>query len=594
METYKKDKSYIRQVFRLYMKETLRHKSLFLLVLFGVIGAQAANLAVPVFMREFFNILGFQDTSALAVHELFLVIEFIGLTMFVKWAFYRIQVWNTSTLESRAMSHLTISSFDYLIKHSHNFFASQFAGTLTRRITKYANAFEAIFDAIVMNFLPTAIFVVGAVVILFMRNNTLGAMLGVWTIIFIIIQIYFSRLHRPMRVLRTTEDSKMVGAVADAIGNHNAVTIFAGLKQEYARITQFAERWRVAQLRAWHFAEFFWGVQGILIILINVALIYGAMYFWQRGELTIGDFVLIQTYLIGTVEMLHNVSSQLRRFYDALADAEEMAVILDTPHEIRDALDAVPFSIANGAVDFADVSFSFDEERSILDHFNLSIRAGEKVALIGPSGAGKSTITKLLLRLYDVTGGAIEIDGQNIASVTQESLRNAIGFVPQEPALFHRSLMENIRYGKRDATNEEVIEAAKKAHCHEFIEALAEGYETLVGERGVKLSGGERQRVAIARAILKDAPILVLDEATSSLDSESEALIQDSLKVLMDGKTVLVIAHRLSTIMNMDRIIVLQDGRVVALGTHDDLLTQGGLYQKLWSIQAGGFLQDEA
>ena len=592
METYKKSKTYIRQVFRLYMIETLRHKSLFLLVLFGVIGAQAANLAVPVLMREFFNILASQNTNALVAHKLSIVIGFIGLTMFVRWAFYRVQVWNISTLESRVMSHLTVSSFDYLIKHSHNFFASQFAGTLTRRITKYSNAFEAIFDAIVMNFLPTAIFVIGAVVVLSIYNYTLGAMLGAWTIVFISIQIYFSRLHRPMRVLRTIEDSKMSGAIADAIGNHNTITVFAGLQKEYKRLAQFAERWRMAQLRAWHFAEFFWGIQGILIILINVVLLYGAMYFWQRGELTIGDFVLIQTYLIGTVEMLHNVTSQLRRFYDSLADAEEMVAILEEPHEIQDVPNAVSLAISDGQVDFRDVSFHFDEERSILEHFNLVIRAGEKVALVGPSGAGKSTITKLLLRLYDVTGGVIEIDGQNIAEVQQASLHNAIGFVPQESVLFHRSLIENIRYGKRDATDEEVIEAAKKANCHEFIEKLSEGYGTLVGERGVKLSGGERQRVSIARAILKDAPILVLDEATSSLDSESESLIQDSLRVLMQGKTVLVIAHRLSTIMNMDRIIVLQDGSVAADGTHAELLAQGGLYQKLWSIQAGGFLQD--
>ena len=229
----------------------------------------------------------------------------------------------------------------------------------------------------------------------------------------------------------------------------------------------------------------------------------------------------------------------------------------------------------------------------MLHDFTLTIEGGQKVALVGPSGAGKSTITKLLLRLFDVKGGSIEVDGQNITKVTQDSLREAISFVPQEPILFHRTLMENIRYGRLDATNEEVLEAAKKAHCHEFISSLPQGYETFVGERGVKLSGGERQRVAIARAILKNSPILVLDEATSSLDSESESLIQDALNVLMEGKTVIVIAHRLSTIMKMDRIIVLQNGAIVADGTHNELLADGGLYQKLWSIQAGGFLAEE-
>ena len=491
------------------------------------------------------------------------------------------------------MSNLTLSSFEYLIRHSHHFFASQFAGTLTRRVNQYARAFELAFDSVIMSFFPAAFFVVGAIVVLFAHNHVLGAMLGFWSILFVIVQVYLSRMHRPLRVSRAELESKLGGAVADAIGNHNTIILSSGVGYEHERLGQFTDNLRAARLKGWHFYEYALGIQGFLMIVINIALLYGAMYFWQRGELTIGDFVLIQTYLIGTFEMLHNVSIQLRRFYDSVADVEEMVAILEEPHEIQDVPSALPLSVSRGAIDFKAVGFHFHEERSILDHLDLSIRPGEKVALVGPSGAGKSTITKLLLRLYDVSDGAIEIDGQNIAEVTQDSLREAIGFVPQEPVLFHRSLMENIRYGKRDATDEEVISAAKKAHCHEFIAGLRDGYDTFVGERGVKLSGGERQRVAIARAILKDAPILVLDEATSSLDSESESLIQDSLKTLMQGKTVLVIAHRLSTIMHMDRIVVLQDGAIVADGTHMELLAHGGLYQKLWSIQAGGFLRDE-
>jgi ABC-type multidrug transport system fused ATPase/permease subunit len=224
-----------------------------------------------------------------------------------------------------------------------------------------------------------------------------------------------------------------------------------------------------------------------------------------------------------------------------------------------------------------------------LDDLDLRISPHEKIALVGPSGAGKSTLVKLLFRQYDIDKGKILIDGQSISAMTQDSLHDAIALVPQDPALFHRSLMDNIRYGRRDATDEEVVLAAKKAHCHEFISELSDGYNTLVGERGIKLSGGERQRVAIARAILKDAPILVLDEATSSLDSESESLIQDALKILMKDKTVIVIAHRLSTIIQMDRIVVMEKGKVVDMGTHDELMNKVGIYQKLWNIQAGGF-----
>lgn len=294
--------------------------------------------------------------------------------------------------------------------------------------------------------------------------------------------------------------------------------------------------------------------------------------------------------MLGTFDRLVGLNQQLRRFYDAIADASEMIDILELPHEVQDAAAAAPLEVRRGAIALSEVNFYFNPGTPVFEKFSLSIAGGEKVALVGYSGSGKSTITRLLLRFYDVQRGTITIDGQDIRGVTQDSLRGAIAYVPQEPILFHRTLMENIRYGRRDASDAEVVSAAKAAHCHEFIENLSEGYDSLVGERGIKLSGGERQRVAIARAILKDAPILILDEATSSLDSESEALIQDALQKLMQGKTVIAIAHRLSTVMKMDRIIVMDSGSIVTTGTHDELLAGDmNLYQKLWNIQAGGF-----
>jgi ATP-binding cassette subfamily B protein len=270
-----------------------------------------------------------------------------------------------------------------------------------------------------------------------------------------------------------------------------------------------------------------------------------------------------------------------------------MVELMALPHGIIDRSGAKALKVKKGALAFEGESFKYPTGQTVLKYLDLTIKPGEKVALVGPSGAGKSTIVKILFRFYDLTKGRILIDGQDIAKVTQDSLRDAISLVPQEPILFHRTLKENIRYGRPEASDEEVVLAAKQAHCHDFISGLEKGYETYVGERGVKLSGGERQRVAIARAILKNAPILVLDEATSSLDSESEHLIQDALQTLMQGKTVIVIAHRLSTIMQMDRIIVLEDGAVADTGTHHELLkTEGGLYKKLWQLQAGGFLAE--
>jgi ATP-binding cassette subfamily B protein len=322
------------------------------------------------------------------------------------------------------------------------------------------------------------------------------------------------------------------------------------------------ERLRAMQTFTWNLGEVIEATQMGLMFLIEFVIFYVAIHYFEQGTLTIGDFALIQAYLVSMFGRLWDFGRGIRHVFEAFSDAREMAEIIKQEPDVMDVHQAASLVTTEGRVQFEDVYFSFQKTRRILKGFNLDIQPGEKIALVGPSGAGKSTITKLLLRFYDIEQGKILIDGQKISQVTQESLRAAIAAVPQEPVLFHRSIMDNIRYGRREATDEEVYEAAKKARCHEFIMELQEGYQTFVGERGVKLSGGERQRIAIARAILKNAPILVLDEATSALDSESEALIQEALQELMHGKTTIVIAHRLSTIMHMDRIVVVEDGQV--------------------------------
>ena len=582
-----------KDVLRYYIRETRRYPWVFWFAFLTSAGVQVAELAAPLYLKQFFDILAVYTPSPETVRKLLILVGIFGLVSFFGWVMRRTQAYSFSYLESRVIADLYSSAFDYLIKHSHHFFISRFAGTLTRRVSKFAMAYEVIMDSIMFQFFPVALFAIGAVVFVFLRNNILGIALGIWVILFIFFQLVAARLRQPLRVARTEADSRAVGAIADAISNQNTIALFSGSNHEGNIFRRVIGYWRAATIRVWRADELIWSFFGIFTLGINVGLLYGAVIFWQKGLLTIGDFVLIQSYLMVLFNRLVSMNRELRRFYDSFADAIEMVEILEMPHGISDIPDAKPLKTDDCEITFKNVSFYFNEGRPVLEDFNLTIKGKEKLALVGPSGAGKTTVTNLLLRLYDVQRGSIEIDGQNIAAVTQESLRDAIAFVPQEPILFHRTLMENIRYGRREASDEEVFAAAKKAHCHEFISTMPEGYRTFVGERGVRLSGGERQRVAIARAILKGAPILLLDEATSSLDSESEALIQDALHNLMEGKTVVVIAHRLSTIMKMDRIIVIENGKVLAEGSHRELLGKGGLYKKLWSIQAGSFADSE-
>ncbi len=589
-DMYAKKLASAGSVFRIYYRHVSRYPLFIFFVIFGTVGLQVADLAAPWYLRRFFNLLAAGNPDATKVQELVGIVAVVALIWLASWGMRRIQDFSNMYLGARVITDLFGTAFEYLIGHSYNFFISHFAGSLTHRVTKFARAFEIMFDSIMLQFVPTFLFVSGAIAVLYIRNHLLGLALLVWSVLFVAFQIYVAKLRQPIRAARAEADTRVTGALADSISNHPTIMLFSGTAHEHRLFNAVVEVWRKATMRSWFTDGWIWAGLGLFMIMIEVGLLWGATVYWGRGLLTVGDFVLIQAYLMTTFDRLVSINRELRRFYDAFADSSEMVYILEEPHGVQDMPGASPLKIAAGEIRFDHLHFAFNVTHPVLTDFDLLIRGGERVALVGPSGAGKSTVTKLLLRMFDVSEGTISIDGQNIAGMTQESLRNAVSFVPQEPVLFHRSLMENIRYGRRDASDEEVIEAAKKAHCHEFISQLPLGYGTFVGERGIKLSGGERQRVAIARAILKNAPILVLDEATSSLDSESEALIQDALATLMQGKTVVVIAHRLSTIMKMDRIVVLEKGKIIAEGTHDELLKHGGLYHKLWSIQAGGFI----
>lgn len=549
------------------------------------------DLATPIYYKKFFNVLtGEGGVSGDASSALVRVLLSIVALNLAGWIFSRVSHFANNYFQPRVKADLFEYAYEYLQRHAYGFFTNRFVGALVRKVTKLPRAFEVFADRMFWDLFPLIIRITGATLVLYIFNHTIAYILLAWTAVFIALNYWFSLWKLKYDTARSWKDTERTATLADALTNHSNIQLFNGYLFEFGRIKKVTEELRRLETFTWNLGAVVEAVQAGLFIGVEFLLMYLAIRFWQRGLLTVGDFVLIQSYLLGLIWRIWEVGRHIRDLYESFADAEEMAEIMNTPYEIKDARGALPLKARNGKIEFQRVSFHFHKTRTVLYDINLTIKPGEKIALVGPSGAGKSTLVKLLFRFHDIESGKILVDGQPISKVTQESLRANLSLVPQEPILFHRTLTENIRYGRRDATDAQVHEAARLAHCEEFVKGLPQQYETFVGERGIKLSGGERQRVAIARAILKNAPILVLDEATSSLDSHSEALIQDALKKLMRGKTVIVIAHRLSTIRQMDRIVVLENGRIIDQGTHDALLKKKGLYAHLWDLQAGGFL----
>ncbi len=583
----------IRDVLTVFWQHTRKYKGRAFLILTFVAVSVGLESLQPWFLKRLFDLLE-QNAPTTATIAIFLpVILLLFAAKSVAWLCWRLMAVLNNRFQPAVMRDLERSAFEYLLGHSHQFFVDNFAGSLVKRVGRLSRAFERLADEVTFRFVPVTIVLASGFVGLALQYPILAAIFIAWTAAYLAFNWWASKWAVAIDIERARLDSEKGGALADAISNAVTIKLFPSVHYETGRFDEALARFSRAQTRSWDRHEWIFAIQAGLMIAIDTVLMAIGVMLWLRGSLTLGDLAFIQSYLVLVFAKLWEVARSFRHVFDSMADGKEMVEIMRLPHSVRDRRNARALRVRRGKIDFKDVWFGFGR-RPILERFSLSIRPGQKIALVGPSGAGKSTITKILFRFFDVREGKILIDGQDVAGVTQDSLRENVSLVPQEPVLFHRTLMENIRYGRRDATDEEVIEAARRAHCDEFISSLTHGYDTFVGERGVKLSGGERQRVAIARAILKNAPILVLDEATSSLDSESEALIQDALRELMRDKTVIVIAHRLSTIMEMDRIVVIEQGRVASTGTHRELLREKGTYSKLWNIQAGGFAEDHA
>ena len=575
-------------VIKYYWQVVRRFKISFFTVIFGTIIASALDLYIPFQFLKLWNILSKNDF--VLVEKAYSVLILVFILGIIRLVIARGVNFLNAYFETSVIAGLREQAFSYMIGHSHSFFADNFGGSLTQKINKYARAFERLMDMMVDSGLPLVLRTVGTVFAIYTLVPKYAYILLVFCLVFIVTALIYVRLKLKYDIISAQADTKTTGALADSISNHSSIQLFAGQEYEKEKVGDVIQSQKRATVTNWYLWSGLFFIQSFYTVVIEFILFWVAIGDWKLGFIGVPVIILIQTYLSRLTSYLWTFHSIVRTFYDGFADAQEMALILNTPYSIEDKV-TNELKDVKGEVVFEKITYVYENNNSkVFDHFSLKIKAGEKIAIVGSSGAGKSTFVRLLMRLFSVGEGTIMIDGVDITSISQNTLREQIGFVPQDPVLFHRSLMENIRYGRRDATDEEVIKAANLAHCDEFIANLPKGYDTYVGERGIKLSGGERQRVAIARAILKNAPILVLDEATSALDSESEMLIQDALHNLIEGKTVIVIAHRLSTIRGMNRIIVISQGKIIEDGTHDELLNiEDGTYRKLWNIQAGGF-----
>ncbi|KFC61269.1 Transport ATP-binding protein CydCD [Devosia sp. LC5] len=487
------------------------------------------------------------------------------------------------------MNDVITNAFHRVQRFSSDWHANSFAGSTVRKITRGSGALDLLNDVLLVALWPSLVMLIGATVILGAVWPVMGLVVGLGSLIYVAVTVWLSLgFVAPAGALANAWDTRMGGALADAVSCNAVVKAFGAEQREEAILARVVSKWRKRTRRVWQRGTLNGGAQGLMMAIMQAAILGTALWLWQQGAASPGDITFVLTMFFVLQGHLRDVGQHIRNLQRSVNDMEELVALDKQPYGIADKPGSGKIKIGEGAIAFNNVTFQYGSHATPLYRdFSVKIAPGERVGLVGHSGSGKTTFVKLIQRLYDVNGGAITIDGVNIADVQQSSLRSQLAIVQQEPILFHRTLAENIAYARPGASRAEIEEAALQANAHDFILSLPKGYETMVGERGVKLSGGERQRVAIARAFLADAPVLILDEATSSLDSESEVQIQEAMERLMVGRTTLVIAHRLSTVRALDRLLVFDKGRIVEEGDHAKLITlKGGIYRRLFERQA--------
>ncbi len=581
----------IKKTLSIYWAIMRPHRLLWAISLFtGVLFFTGINVILPFLISKFIGSLTNVDGKSFNDFSAFLWAW--GGVRFSLVIIGRIEIITTNIALTRTLRDIDLKSFSVTLAHSSDFFANNFTGSIVTKFNRFARSFDALSQAVVFEFTSLVVQIVFPFIILLYIAPTIAFIFLVWALIFGASLVYVHKKKIPQSRRVSEFDSRVTGAVADTITNALSVKMFSSFTSEFKSFTKLSQQKADARFKNLLYGDFIRVYKFIFITALELLIFIFTIQAVTSGSIDVADVVLIQLYVLQLVTSLWNFGKIVEKLEEALADATEMTEIYDLEPTILDVSKPDKFENILGSIKLKNVGFKYkgNREQAVFNSLDLDIPVGQKIGFVGPSGGGKTTLTKLLLRFMDVTNGKVTIDGINIADVSQDDLRRCIAYVPQEPLLFHRSIYDNILYGDPDASKEEVLKASKLAHADEFIKKLPYGYETLVGERGVKLSGGQKQRVAIARAMLKKAPILILDEATSALDSKSEKLITSALDKLMESRTTIVIAHRLSTIKKLDRIVVLTDGEAIEDGTHNELLKLNGLYSELWHHQHDDFL----